>query len=161
MRERRLGVVVHQEHAAAEMGQRAGQVVTGRGLTDPALLVQHRDYGHGPSLGGSGLKRGYRRRGALRTRRVGALRNRPGVRASRHALFNLFQNAKAEGWFDAILIQVQSHPRAIRTMEYADHCDEMWGAHLPNPYPSFEDWRRDADAYVVPAADHSLRASPA
>jgi hypothetical protein len=36
-------------------------------------------------------------------------------------------------------------------MEYADHCDEMWGAHLPNPYPSFEEWRRDADAYVAPA----------
>jgi hypothetical protein len=65
---------------------------------------------------------------------------------------HFFQHAKAERWFDAILIQVQSHPRAIRTMEYADHCDEMWGAHLPTPYPAFEAWRRDADAYVELAA---------
>ena len=56
---------------------------------------------------------------------------------------HFFQDAKAEGWFDAILIQAHRHPRAIRTMEYADHCDEVWGAHPPNPYPSFEDWRRD------------------
>ena len=66
---------------------------------------------------------------------------------------NFFQHAKTEGWFYAILIQVQNHPRAIRTMEYADHWDEMQGAHLPNPYPAFEAWRRDADAYVELAAD--------
>ena len=39
---------------------------------------------------------------------------------------HFFQDAQTEGWFDAILIQVRSHPRAIRTMEYADHCDEVW-----------------------------------
>jgi len=57
-------------------------------------------------------------------------------------------DAKNEGWFDAILLQARSHPRAIRTMEYADHCDEVWSSQMPEPYPSFEDWRRDADAYV-------------
>ena len=61
---------------------------------------------------------------------------------------HFFQDAQTEGWFDAILIQVRSHPRAIRTMEYADHCDEVWISELPSPYPSFEDWRRDADSYV-------------
>lgn len=74
---------------------------------------------------------------------------------------HLFQNARAEGWFDAVLIQARSHPRSIRTMEYADHCDEVWGAHPPTPYPSFEDWRRDADAYVELASDSLLRISPA
>jgi hypothetical protein len=59
-----------------------------------------------------------------------------------------FQDAQTEGWFDAVIIQVRSHPRAIRTMEYADHCDEIWDSELPIPYPSFEDWRRDADSYV-------------
>ena len=59
-----------------------------------------------------------------------------------------FQHAKAEGWFDAILIQVRSHPRAIRTMEFADHCDELWDDKLPSPYPPFEDWRREADSFV-------------
>ena len=66
---------------------------------------------------------------------------------------HFFQHAKAGGWFDAILIEVQHHPRAIRTMEYADHCDDIWEAHLPSPYPSFVKWRRDADAYVEFAAD--------
>jgi hypothetical protein len=61
---------------------------------------------------------------------------------------HLFQDAKAEGWFEGILIKVRSHPRAIRTMEFADHCSELWGSELPVPYPSFEDWRRDADSYV-------------
>jgi hypothetical protein len=56
--------------------------------------------------------------------------------------------AKTEGWFDAILIHVRSHPRAIRTMEYSDYCSELWGAELPRPYPAFEDWRRDADSYI-------------
>jgi hypothetical protein len=59
-----------------------------------------------------------------------------------------FHDAKAEGWFDAILAEARSHPRAIRTMEYADRCDEVWSQQMPEPYPSFEDWRRDADAYV-------------
>ncbi|MGB8886522.1 MAG: hypothetical protein WCC87_07340 [Candidatus Korobacteraceae bacterium] len=59
-----------------------------------------------------------------------------------------FQEAKAGGWFDAVLVGARNHPRAIRTMEYADHCDEVWSSQMPEPYPSFEDWRRDADAYV-------------
>jgi hypothetical protein len=59
-----------------------------------------------------------------------------------------FQDAQTEGWFDAILVHVRSHPRAIRTMEYADHCNELWSSELPDPYPSLEDWRRDADLYV-------------
>ena len=59
-----------------------------------------------------------------------------------------FQDAKTEGWFDAILVQARSHPRAIRTMEYADHCDEIWSSAKPAPYPPFKDWRRAADSYV-------------
>jgi len=59
-----------------------------------------------------------------------------------------FADAKAEGWFDAILIEARIHPRAIRTMEYADHCDELWGSCFPEPYPSFDEWRRSADSYV-------------
>jgi hypothetical protein len=61
---------------------------------------------------------------------------------------HFFQDAKAEGWFEAVLIQARSHPRAIRTVEYADRCSEIWGSKLPCPYPAFEDWRRDADSYV-------------
>jgi len=61
---------------------------------------------------------------------------------------HFFEDAQTEAWFEAVLIQVRSHPRAIRTMEYADHCDELWSSAMPEPYPSFEDWRRDADSYV-------------
>lgn len=64
-------------------------------------------------------------------------------------LNHFFQDAKAEGWYDAVVLAARTHPRAIRTMEYADHCDEVWKGDLPVPYPSFEAWRRDADRYVV------------
>ena len=46
---------------------------------------------------------------------------------------HFFQDVKIEGWVDAILIQVRNHPRAIRTMEYADHCDEVWSSAMPEP----------------------------
>lgn len=59
-----------------------------------------------------------------------------------------FQQAKAEGWCEAIISAAQIHPRAIRTQEYCDHCDEIWSTGLPVPYPSFEDWRREADSFV-------------
>lgn len=61
---------------------------------------------------------------------------------------HLFRDAQQEGWFDAILVRVCSHPRAIRTMEFADHCDDVWESVPPKPYPLFEEWRRDADSYV-------------
>jgi len=61
---------------------------------------------------------------------------------------HFFEDAQKGGWFDAVLIQVRNHPRAIRTMEYADHCDELCESRFPSPYPSFEEWRRAADSYV-------------
>jgi hypothetical protein len=61
---------------------------------------------------------------------------------------HFFQEAQSEGWYDAILISARNHPRAIRTMEYCDHCEQIWESELPMPYPTFEAWRRDADRYV-------------
>jgi hypothetical protein len=61
---------------------------------------------------------------------------------------HFFLDAKTEGWFDAVLIQKRIHPRAIRIMEFSEHCDEIWGSEMPSPYPVFEDWRREADSYV-------------
>jgi hypothetical protein len=63
---------------------------------------------------------------------------------------HFFEDAHAEGWYEAILISATNHPRAIRTMEYFDRCDEIW-TELPVPYPSFEAWRGDADRYVETA----------
>ena len=61
---------------------------------------------------------------------------------------HFFQEAKTAGWYDAIVVSAGIHPRAIRTMEYADHCDDIWNGNFPTPYPSFENWRDDADRYV-------------
>jgi len=61
---------------------------------------------------------------------------------------HFFQEAKAAGWYDAILISAHNHPRAIRTMEYSDYCEEIWSSGLPAPYPSFAEWRRNADRFV-------------
>jgi hypothetical protein len=61
---------------------------------------------------------------------------------------HFFHDAQTEGWFDAILVQVRSHPRAIRTIEFADYCSEIWDSEMPKPYPAFDDWRRNADSYV-------------
>jgi hypothetical protein len=62
---------------------------------------------------------------------------------------HFFQDAKTGGWMDAILSSARSHPRAIRTMEYWEQCDEIWASNLPDPYPSFRSWRKQADSYVV------------
>ncbi len=64
---------------------------------------------------------------------------------------HFFRDAQNEGWFDVILTQARNHPRAIRTMEYADDCDEAGRLHAPKPYPSFQEWRKQADSYLAPA----------
>ena len=61
-----------------------------------------------------------------------------------------FCEAKKEGWLDALLMRAGDHPRAIRTREYADRCEEAWGSRLPDPYPSFQEWRGNADSFVEP-----------
>jgi len=71
-----------------------------------------------------------------------------------------FNDAKSEGWFDAILLVAHGHPRSIRTMEYADHCEEAWGSRLPDPYPSFKEWRGSADSYVEPSIVDSQMLDP-
>ena len=59
---------------------------------------------------------------------------------------HFFEDARKGGWFAAVLSEAPSHPRAIRTMEYADHYDEIWQSQVPDPYPSFESGV--ADEYV-------------
>ncbi len=66
---------------------------------------------------------------------------------------HFFRDAEKERWFDAVLAQARNHPRAIRTMEYADDCDEAWHSHAPKSFPSFQEWRKRADSYVAPPAD--------
>ena len=61
-----------------------------------------------------------------------------------------FCDAKKEGWLDGLVLRAADHPRAIRTREYAHHCDEAWSSRLPDPYPSFQEWRGNADSFVEP-----------
>jgi hypothetical protein len=56
--------------------------------------------------------------------------------------------ASGGGWLDAVLLEAQNHPRTIRTREYADHCEESWGAALPETYPSLKEWQIAVDSYV-------------
>lgn len=63
---------------------------------------------------------------------------------------HFFRDAQNEGWFDAILTQARNHPRAIRTMEYADDCDEAGHFHAQKSYSSFQEWRKQADSYLPP-----------
>ena len=90
----------------------------------------------------------------LRQRRPGFLEVQSGARDCQRFMWwiadHYFDDAKAGNWFDAVRMLAHRHPRAIRTMEYADHCDEVWGSQLPDPYPSFEQWRSQADSYVEP-----------
>jgi hypothetical protein len=65
---------------------------------------------------------------------------------------HFFTDAQGGGWFEVILGQVRNHPRAIRTMEYADRCDELWEFEVRDPYPPFQQWRKAADAYVETSA---------
>lgn len=71
-----------------------------------------------------------------------------------------FEDAKNQGWFEAILLFAHRHPRAIRTMEYAEYCADAWGSRLPDPYPSFEQWRKGADSYVELANQAPHNTSP-
>jgi len=63
---------------------------------------------------------------------------------------HFFRDAQSEGWFDAVLTQARNHPRAIRTMEYADDCDEAGRSHARHPYLSSQEWRKRADSYLAP-----------
>jgi hypothetical protein len=63
---------------------------------------------------------------------------------------HFFLKAKNEGWFDAVLTQARMHPRSMRTKEFSDYCAHRWRRVLPSLYPAFDQWRRDADAYVEP-----------
>src|ERR1035438_3363802 len=68
---------------------------------------------------------------------------RPVIDGQQHVRWiadHYFQDATTECRFDAIFLQTRRHPRAIRTMELADHCDEIWSSATPEPYPKLEEY---------------------
>jgi hypothetical protein len=51
---------------------------------------------------------------------------------------------------DAVRDSARTDFRGERIAEYWAHCSSRWRKHPPDPYPDFEQWLQDADAFVVP-----------
>jgi len=61
-----------------------------------------------------------------------------------------FSTMRQEGWFDAVVYEARAHPRSVRTVDYwVFYWDEHWSSHPLEAYPSFQEWRRAADNFVV------------
>jgi hypothetical protein len=65
---------------------------------------------------------------------------------------HLFADAQKEEWLEAILFYVELHPRSMRIADYWLFWDRRWSPASAESYPSFEQWRQDADAYVEAGA---------
>jgi hypothetical protein len=62
----------------------------------------------------------------------------------------LFSNIQKAGWFDAVVYEARAHPRSVRTVDYwVFYWDEHWSGGSLEAYPSFQEWRRAADDFVV------------
>jgi hypothetical protein len=61
-----------------------------------------------------------------------------------------FSKMQKEGWFDAVVYEARAHPRSVRTVDYwVFYWDERWSSRPLRAYPSFQEWRRAADNFVV------------
>jgi len=61
-----------------------------------------------------------------------------------------FSKMRKEGWFDAVMYEARAHPRSVRTVDYwVFYWDEHWSSRPRKAYPSFQEWRRTADNFVV------------
>jgi len=64
-----------------------------------------------------------------------------------------FSTMRQEGWFDAVVYEARAHPRSVRTVDYwVFYWDEHWSSHPFEAYPSFLEWRRAADNFVIGSA---------
>ena len=66
-----------------------------------------------------------------------------------HLELSQFQEARARGWFDAAVYTAELHPRRLKIIDY---CSSYWNEHGCDcqPYPSLEQWRREAENYLPP-----------
>ena len=61
-----------------------------------------------------------------------------------------FGDIQKEGWFDALVSEARAHPRSVRTVDYwVFYWDERWSSNPHETYPTLEEWRRAADAFVL------------
>ena len=62
---------------------------------------------------------------------------------------HIFADAKDASWLDAVRDAARSHLRAERIAAFWAVCSSQWGRKPPDSYPTFEQWLRDADAFVT------------
>jgi hypothetical protein len=58
-------------------------------------------------------------------------------------------DAKEDGWLDFLLQRARSHPLHMRLVVYGNHWAKAWPRNRPQTYPSFRQWRRAADRYIL------------
>jgi len=72
-----------------------------------------------------------------------------------------FGNIQKEGWLDAVVYEARAHPRSVRIVDYwVFYWDEHWSSNPHEAYPSFEEWRRTADDFVVGAGGDRATNAP-
>jgi hypothetical protein len=59
------------------------------------------------------------------------------------------REAREADWLEFLLQRVRSHPRHVRLVSYEKQCAKHWRRNRPQPYPSFCEWQRSADRYIV------------
>ena len=62
---------------------------------------------------------------------------------------HVLSHAKKEGWLDCVLRQARCHPRHARMAAYAPFWCRSRAENPPSSYPSFRQWRTDAEGYVI------------
>ena len=60
-----------------------------------------------------------------------------------------FQEAQSERWFDAVVYTAELHPRRVKVIDYFfSYWSGNWAKGKPVLYPSFEQWRHEAESYT-------------
>ncbi|MCZ2074286.1 MAG: hypothetical protein LC130_04715 [Bryobacterales bacterium] len=58
--------------------------------------------------------------------------------------------ARSERWYSALHYHVTQHPRYHRLVHYNQRCHDEWDRVPPISYPSFPEWCRAAEKYILP-----------
>lgn len=66
---------------------------------------------------------------------------------------NEFRLPKEEGWLIAVEYYASRDLRWEQLWLYWEHCDDRWQQARPDSYPSFADWRREAQDWQFPPPD--------
>ena len=77
-----------------------------------------------------------------------------GIRCGHCLRHSHFQEAEAEGWFDAVVYTAELHPRRMKVIDYwLLYWSGHWPKGKPELCPSFEEWRREAESYRPEGCD--------